>query len=372
MKKIIFQIFICSLLLLPIQGKVFARSEVSRTETSTMNLKSLKNVLFDTEYGSLVVNHWDRNEMTVTVHITAKSKNQSDAEYAVNNVSVSLKEVNGVAQYKFKIAQNKKGNTNNLSYEIRYVANIPKSVNVAVNHMYGNVQLPDMTNNVVTDIKYGHLNVGYMTGNTNRMTSRYGNINADGVISGKENKIDIKYGNVAIGDVSGLLTMDMGYGVATMGDVKELKMNSAYSKFQIGDVGKMSLSTKYDTYITGAVRSLNCGAAYSTFKIDEIKDELVIKDLKYGGLSIGKIAAGFSKIDLSGAYININLAFEKPIACEFDLATEYGNINLGPLESYTNHSLNDIKIKKRSGTAGSGKGKLNVVLRYGNLNISQY
>lgn len=366
MKRIMLLISGCLIIFAPVYGVDAGRKEASRTEESSLPAGKAKKIVFDTEFGNLVVNEWNRNEFSVTANITVTADSYEDAKYAADNIQIKISQSGDMLNYETRMP---KTNKQNLNYNIKYVANIPANMEVGVTHKYGHVQLPDMSKNFYGDVSYGNLTTGMLGGGNNVVNMKYGNLYVNGDMKGADNVMNVAYGNVDMGDVTSL-TLNLKYGNFNAGDAGVLKANTRYSKLRLGKVGKIDCpDSKYDSYDIRSLNTFHCSSSTSTFNVGEVLDVFVLKDVKYGAIKIGRVGKDFTLIDIGASYLNVNLAFTEPLSFDFNLYAEYGQIDPGPLAPHVKTSADDFKFQQRDGRIGDGKAKVRIKVKYGGINI---
>lgn len=283
----------------------------------------------DNKYGSIEVLNWDKKSVSVHIKITAKSSTQQKAEELIEKVNIDITEEKNAAYFDTEF--DLKGLNGKSDIKIEYLVNAPKELNVSLEQKYGNIYIQELTGEADVEVKYGNLEAGTLI-----------QAKSDGW-----NSIEVAYGNGSIVN-AGLISAKVKYGELSIEDSKSLSIESAYSKVYLGAVKALSIESKYDKV-----------------KIDELMGEVSIESA-YTQVNLGNINADFKSIEAEMTYGNLKGSLSGNASFEITASTQYGEINI-PAGDYK--VSKDGNSRFLEGKMGSGAGKIDVSLKYGNLTL---
>lgn len=299
-------------------------------------------------YGNVNVTQANQDYIDIRVEVEAKARNSESAQRILDRISVNFSGKGTGCSARTEIA--KKNNSNNESFEIRYIVTIPVGAKLDIVNKYGNVILGNLDGTFTTDLQYGNLNSG--------------ELNARG------NRINIKYGNANITNTPDL-NLSLAYGNLKAINIADLKISTSYSNVTADYLGNTTVSaSKYDNYKIDKVHTFTSSSSTSGLQIGTLIKSLTIKGGKYGDISIDNVQPGFDAINISASYSNIRIRFTEP-KFGYDLKSNYGDVKLTDLDYKNRVEIRGYTDVKLEGSAGgySGEPNVNISANYGAISL---
>jgi len=319
-------------------------------KTFTVN----KDVLLEltNKYGNVNIDTWDRNTINVLAEIIVNGKKEDDVKELLNRIDVRMEQGSNFVEIETIIEETQKkgwgwnwGNSNDLSYNIHYTVQMPKSGNVDIYNKYGNIDLDALNGYADIELKYGDLDTKDI---------------------GKDLELDLGYGNAEIGKVQNV-DMYVKYSKIEIDACKQFDLESKYSSYNIGSVDLLDIDyCKYDKYKIKSVGILESDNKYTTFNIKYLAKSLDIES-GYGKITIDEVSPNFKLIEIDSSYTPISLDIDDEAGAKVNIETVYGSIDF--FESKSVSFKKEDHSKYLNGTLGNGRGEIIIESRYGSINI---
>jgi len=347
MKKIAF-LLILSLI---ISVTTSAREKIEKVlvdEKFEVNKGALLQI--DHQYGTVDCKNWSENSISVKVTAKVETSNSDKARRIFDAIKINLSgNRNGVSvESDINNSAFKNGN-NNMSVDIEIF--MPTSVRLNLNHEFGNAYVEIVEGDSEISVEYGSLEVIELKGESNSIEIGFGNADLGYIKSGE---IEIDYSNVEI-EKSQLLSIEADYSNLSIDKVGELEIENEGGQVEIGKVSNLSLSSKF-----------------SDFKIGELQNSLS-GETEYGSLSVKKIRAGFTQIEVENSFGSVSMYFEPE--CTFNLVAEMEYCTLNYPDDAADFSKRIVSSSADSyyeGTFGNGpevNSRVEISSEYGGVSI---
>lgn len=298
----------CSLLLIALAA--FCNpdlQEIRRKVTKTFQVGSNAELKVENKYGHINIIEWNKNEISFDIEIIGKASDNEDAKLMADRIDINFNQTGNIVSAE-TIFKEVKVRSNNRGTEIHYTINVPSSVMMSLINKYGNIKLEKTAQPFKCELKYGNLIAGQLTG--------------------KSNDIQCKYGNLTISEISSA-TITLGYGKIDVDKAGELSLTSAYSKIKMEQVSTFNASSRYDQYDLGIVKDFKLSeGSYGDFSIMRLDNLLDAPSIRYGKIRIFGIASGFETININSTYTNIKLQVSPKLCFQTKLTTRYGDIDI--------------------------------------------
>jgi uncharacterized lipoprotein YehR (DUF1307 family) len=273
------------------------------------------------KYGDVVVETSDQNQITINVKVTVHMPNKERAEKLLSYIDVQFAQNGDVISAKTLI-DDKFSFTGwsgeGRRFSINYNVKMPDRINFTLANRYGNNDLGEIKGLVNLDIKYG-------------------NLTADGFSRGNEkpwNSLNLAYGKADIASAGWLDITSRYSGSLQIEKCQAILLDSKYSKLQIGETGSLVGGSRYDNLRIGSINNLVLDAGYSDVNVETLSKKLKF-DGGYGGLSVNRIPAGFESIETDTRYIGVKLGIDENASYKLDANLSYGDLKFNE-ENYRN------------------------------------
>ena len=324
-------------------------SEKSREIKKSYNLSRKTRLAVNNKYGDIHINTWDKNQMDVTVIITAKKSSERKALELINNVDIDIRGDGNSGSIAFTTRID--GNINNRRNErfsIDYKVNMPRISPIDINNKYGNLYLSDLDAAADIDVAYGKIRIDKVNGDVNLALS-YGGGEIEKIGSGD---LNISYSNLDIEDCA------------------DLEINSKYSNLNFGSAGRLDISNKYGNQDIGRVASIIGNSKYGGIKIDDLTHKLDLEIAYGGGLRVRNISKDFERIVVDAEYATSELTFESGSSAQIEAKTRYGKLrheSSGFDFNYINTSNTSSEYRGKMGVRENPTSVVRLYASYGSI-----
>jgi hypothetical protein len=232
------------------------------------------------QYGRIIVNTWEKNEVKVDVTVKAEADNDDDAQKLLDGVQIRDSKDGDQVSFRTSIEPNSNnswkiwnwGGKKNHKLEINYTVYMPAKTDLNVEDSYGAIQLPDLSGRV-------------------KINSSYGSVLAQN-LSNPSNDIQGSYGSLKAAAINGA-RLDYSYGSVDLDECTNIKGVLSYGSFKLGKLkGAADLNLSY-----------------------------------MGGFKIDEMATSFKKLDVNSSYSGVSLGVPGGNNFDFDITTTYGGFS---------------------------------------------
>ncbi len=304
----------------------------------------------DNKYGSIDIQTWDQNIVTLEIIITTKSSNESKAQNKLDDIYIDFENSKTRVFAKTKIEKPNSwnwGNSNNISMDIQYIVRIPKSNNLIVDMDYGDVMIDELYGKSDINIDYGRLIAGELSNTTNNINLDYstgttieflkkGNINAD-------------YSTISI-EKTGNINLNADYSTITIDNGSSVKYDLDYGNLTIDYAGSIIGTSDYTSLDFGTISD------YMSVNAD------------YGNLKIREMGPNFTSVDIETEYISVKIGVNSNSSFELEIHTQYGSVKVPSKLDVTNRLIKNSRTELK-GTYNGNKGKMIINTQYGSVKI---
>jgi hypothetical protein len=226
--------------------------EKKKTYTKSYTVSNNDNITFNNQFGELQLNTWDKNEVKVTVTITAEASTDERAQAILDQISIDDGKGNDGVFFKTRIDKQKDGNWSRgekQGYHIDYVVYMPARNPLTARNDFGPMSIGDYNGEVTLESKYGSLTTGKLS-NVKRVAVEYGKGTIGSINNGS---LVIKYSKATIGNLDGSVNAVFEYStIAKLGvdnNAKEVTVKNRYSRLYLQVNNNLSanfdISTSY-------------------------------------------------------------------------------------------------------------------------------
>jgi DUF4097 and DUF4098 domain-containing protein YvlB len=308
----------------------------------------------DNVHGSIHINTWDKNVITVDVTITAKARSESDAQEVLDRISIvnSSNESGGHRIFYRTVLEPTSHNVENSNMTIDYTINAPRRNAIDITNKFGDVYLGDFSGKMRMDVSYGALDLQTVSGNDNRIKVAFGSAMISSIEAGI---FEISYSNLTI-DKAGDIDVTNKFGKTDVASATTLKIDQHYGNVELGAVGAIS------GYIN-----------YADIAIDNLKKSFDLT-LKYcGRADVKSVGPNVDLVKMEAQYSNMDFRFAEGANLSMDITTTYSTVKKGAfsksLELTSSGNKEDWKTEHYRGKIGSGAGNMTIEAHYSNINF---
>jgi hypothetical protein len=150
-----------------------------RTESLSAAMAGLEQINVDTSFGEITIKGADTTDCNVTAKITGQAPTADEAKSLAEQTQIKL-ETNGKT---LVIKAEKPYVKHNHSIGIAYDITVPVKTSINCKTSYGQVELKNITGDVVAHTSFGQIKAGNITGSMQLDTS-YGEVDCVGITTG--------------------------------------------------------------------------------------------------------------------------------------------------------------------------------------------
>jgi len=203
LRKHRFPLFIALLLL---TTQVLAEGplvEKKKTYNKSYSVSNSDKISLTNQFGEMKINTWDKNEVSVTVTITAEAKTDERAQAILDNISIEDGKSGDGVFFKTKLDKNKdnqqwsKGEKQ--GFNIDYVVYVPARNPLQAKNEFGPMTIGDYTGEVTLESKFGSLTTGKLN-NVKSVVIEFGKGTIGSINNGS---LVIKFSKAAIDNLDG-------------------------------------------------------------------------------------------------------------------------------------------------------------------------
>jgi hypothetical protein len=314
------------------------------------------------KYGSIHITPWNKDSASIRAEVKAFASSRDKLKKMFDGITINFTETSFLIRAQTDFTQNInmlfesfKGMTSKLiSYdsrvEINYYISIPDYLNLKIENKYGDVYMENNTGNFSISLSNGSFKANAL---------------------GKESSITISFCDATINSiVSG--KMNANFSEVTIGETKDLSINSISSKYEIKQAGSVSSESRRDKFFIDNIESLRGNSYFSDYKISTLKNKLDLTT-KYGNVSADLVEKGFETISITSGYSDISLRFEQNSSYNLDIRRVNAFLILPDKNTKTEQkTINEDKKEYMTyGTVGKNAGvsKVKIDATHGNIYI---
>jgi len=345
-------------LILPFQLHA-SDDEIKKDQQKTFDLSRKNTVYVDNKYGNITIENWEQDKVEIKATVTVEHSNTEKAKEILDHIYIEIfqeddiikaittidEKINRSAWFVF-------GN-NDRNYQIDYDIKLPAYANVNLQNKYGDVFINELSGHVLAHVKYGNLKANKLSrGNKKPL-----------------NHIELGYSNGWIEEAS-WLKLNLKY--APKMEIEKataLIAVSRYSKLFVQDCSSIVADAKYDDYRLGDIINFVAEAAYSDFEINRIEEKLDVQ-MRYGGVDVDHIPAGFKSIRIDNNYGSIDLGIDNTASYLFSGEAKYGDIDY-PSSSRVNRieETNELRLNGKVGNEPEPTAEVWIKTKYGSVEL---
>lgn len=299
------------------------------------------------KFGEIKVTNEGGSEITIDVVVTVDALTEKRADELLSKIDVTLRKNGSTAKGETTL----ENNFNNLrKFSIDYVVNVPSDKNLKISNKYGNTIVNQLNANGDFNIQYGNLTANMLKAPAN----------------GKMN-ILLAYGNASV-EGAGILKINNNNSNLTLGEIKNLILESKYSTVDLEEGGEIQIDSKFDKLNFEEVKSVTANIKYSHIKIDQLAKSIKV-DAGYGSVKVGQVAKDFESISITNSYGQISLGLDEA-SYSVDASCEYCGISY-PEDNFKGNKMKERNTQTINGKVGSGSGgTVMVKSRYGDIKLN--
>ena len=298
------------------------------------------------KYGKVHIGTWDQNKVVIDVVVKVEATSDDKAQKILDRINIEFGSSSSMVQAT-TIVEKTKVNSNQ-QLKIDYTITMPSSARLDLTNRFGDVFITEINGTTHLNLSYGNLDVKAL----NNVAST----------------LDLAFSEGNIGTFVGR-NVELAYSELKINKASDLSIDSQFSELEVGEAKDVTDDSQYDDHKFGTVTSYNGDCQFTDVHIDQLSGRLIL-DGQYGELSVDKIEAGFSKVNIDNQFGEIDLGFASGSSFELDADVSFGDLDY-PKSGTVKKTKDGATSNSYTGTVGSGTGSGTVTIdtSYGDISL---
>lgn len=330
------------------------QERIAKTYQKEFALTDNSNIYLENRFGQMNIENWDKNSISITVEIKVDYPEGDKAERLLKAINIEFNqtgdEISAITKIEedFMKSWDRMFDSDSKDFSIDWEVKVPKQCNISLKNRYGDIFVNELTGKCKIELRYGNLKANKIIRD-----------NSDPLSS-----LIIGYGNATIDEVK-WFKADIQYGKLNIDKAKAIVIVSKYSKIMIDQVSSVVSESKGDTYSIGTISNFVGEGGYTTYRFDELTKKLDL-NVKYGDVKIDRVPTNFESIKFTGGYTSIYAAIDPSASYKLTADVAYGSVKynsqsrLNRIEGPTHTEIDGLV-----GTDENTKSKVEITVKYG-------
>lgn len=302
-------------------------------------------LVLENKFGDIRISTCDENKVTVLVQITVDARDLESAVSIFEKVKVNFSNTPELVEARTVIEDN----TNvRGKFSIDYIVSMPVTMSLEADNRFGDLVAGEIGGKAKITIGYGNLEINKL--------------------SNSDNLIEVKFGKADIDWIKGAV-MILKYSEFDGDYAGSLNLNSSYSNFSANKVIALDATFEGGNLDLQGTSVLACRSKFSDITIGTLDQKLELTN-NYGSFEVNEVPAGFSSINVTNSYGNIDLGISLAAAYNLEADMHFCNLEYDAANAtmnYLNDSSHDQQLKGAIGSNPTGSVK--VSSNYGNVSL---
>jgi hypothetical protein len=342
--------------------------EFSKSVQREFPIQADGTVSLHNRHGKTTVRTWSKPMTRIDVTIRVEARTAEDAADVFERIDIDFSNTPRSVRAETVISSSNSwwswGGSDD-KYEIDYLVHLPASVNLELEHHYGDVVADPLDGKADVRVKYGNVRLEGIRQEL-RLELSYGN---GTVVEARQTDAKIAYGKLYVNKTN-RATLLTRYSKIFIDQATEAVIDSRYDQFEIGPVEHLDVDARYGNLEIESVSSIRCKANYTDIIIRQLTESGDF-DMSYGGLRILHLPDRFSQLLLTGQYTDFRVAVAPEAAYTLEATCSYADLrypaNLQITLDQTRSTSREVKGYARQQQA---TGRIKATASYGGLRLS--
>ena len=194
------------------------KQEYKREFEESFSIDADALIEINTQFASVNLDNWDKNEAKIVVEIIVEAKNEDSAEKIFKEIEIDIDGSRGNVEIESSIGNTGNCN-NNEGYEINIDIYVPSSVSLEADVSFGDFDIQDITGKSEIKMGFGDLRADRLTHSDNEIFVEFGSGEIDELGA---QEVGVSFGNLDIDLLTSSCELSNSYGEL---DVDEVSAN---------------------------------------------------------------------------------------------------------------------------------------------------
>lgn len=333
MKRLHKYVAVLTLLMVTLPALAGRDYEKERTIRKEYTVDSDATLEIENKYGMVHCSVWDKNVVSIEVHIQVVASSESRAERIMDQIEINISGSSSGVSAETDISSSWSGGSGSVELSIDYTVMMPGTLEISIENAFGDVFVEEASGNAEIIIAHGSLE------------SRK--------LSGSDNELDISFGAASV-DILGNAYVEIEHSSFKIGEVSEIEMDSKHSHIQIDNVNYAEIESRYDDLKIGSVEALNIETRFSHLEIAKLIKSLYL-DTQYGGTKIKYVQPGFDNIVVSNSFSGVEIGIDQAASYRVDAVVEFGGLSYPERNAHITKEVEGYTTNIYKGTIGDDR-----------------
>jgi hypothetical protein len=304
----------------------------------------------ENKFGDIDILQWDKAEISVSVNLSANSRNADAANKMIEKISIDIKKENNTINA-VTFLNNESEMSHGNSFAVNYKVYVPKWANLNLTNKFGNIHMDDISGTVNIELKHGNLNVKSLGA---------GNASAP-------NEIIMAYSNGVI-ENAGSVKLELSFSKMEIEEAETISSETKYSVINVGSCRSFKSESKYDNFKFENIRNVEGSLQYSNLHINAFSGKFDMEST-YSGVKIDEVLPSFESIKIINTRGPYKIGIGPEVSFDLYADSDDGEINVGEFEVIEKRTEGSHKfIRAINGTQGTGK-VINITVEDGSVSV---
>ncbi|WDV47341.1 hypothetical protein PV797_06465 [Clostridiaceae bacterium M8S5] len=337
------------------------------TKEYKIPLNNQQKLELDNEYGEVYIKKGDVDKINIEAKITIKN---NDEEYAdklaaelirVKEYDTSIDIKSGKTSYNKRLIK---------SISIDYDITLPKDIKLDVVNGFGDVEIKQVKAGIKVTNRHG--DICLTDTNEIEAISSHGDMTVNNVNG--DVKLNNRHGKIKVFNIQGNADIDSEHSEIDLENIeRDVKLRASFREIKIKNIkGKVNVNSSHSRIEADEVlKGMYVENEHGNIEIKNVKERCDIRN-RHGHIDIDLEDKANDTIKITNEHGDVNLKLNEEQGGEFDIFTEYGTIK----DVADSFELNDLikvdkNIHKLKTKINNDKGKFNIRVRHGDINLTK-
>lgn len=303
MKTLKLSVLFFATIFLSLQSFAF-KEEFTKKITKSFDINKDATLVVKNKFGKINCQNWDKNSIAIEVEITVTATSQDKANKYFDKITIDLTGSSSRVSATTSFDDNMFSKNDN-EISVDYMISMPASINIEIDHKFGDIILDEVNGSSSIEIGYGSLKANKL--------------------SNENNDLEIKFSDAYIGYVKNA-DLELKYSELEIDKSQSLSAECKFSEMNIGEIDMITLESGYDDDFIGKVRDIDVEASFSDIEIMSLSERLVA-DCDYGSIKVKEVKNNFKLIDISNSFSDANIGFNSEASFRLVATIKMGDLS---------------------------------------------
>lgn len=281
------------------------KEEFTKKITKSYDVNKDATLALKNKFGKIHCQNWDKNSISIEVEITVVASSQDKANKYFDKIDIDFSGSSSRVSATTSFDDNLFSNKDNNDISIDYMISMPASINIEIDHKFGDIILGEVNGSSAIEVAYGSLKANKLTNDIN--------------------ELEIKFSDAYIGYVKSA-DLELKYSELEIDEAGSMSAECKFSEMEIGKVDMITLESGYDDDIIGKVRDLDLEASFSDIEIMTLSEKMVA-DCDYGSIKVKEVKNNFKLIDISNSFSDADIGFNSEASFRLVATVKMGDLS---------------------------------------------